>query len=160
MATLRDYQVGDEPAVVALGLRAWEPVFAAIEELLGDELFSRLRGDWRAGQAQAVRNVLANPGQQVWVAEQPDETVIGFVAARLEHATGVGEISMLAVAPSAQRQGLATALTDRATDWLQRSGMRVAMVETGGDPAHAPARRVYQNSGYTALPAVRFFELL
>lgn len=160
MATLRDYQVRDEQAVVALGLRAWEPVFAAVEELLGGELFSRLRGDWRASQAQAVRDVLADPGQQVWVAEQPDETAIGFVAARLDHDTGVGEISMIAVDPSAQSQGLATALTGRATDWLQRFGMRVAMVETGGDPGHAPARRVYQKSGYTALPAVRFFKSL
>jgi len=35
--------------------------------------------------------------------------------------------------------------------------MRVAMIETGGDPGHAPARRVYERAGYTALPAVRFF---
>ena len=45
-----------------------------------------------------------------------------------------------------------------ATGWLRPSGMRVAMIETGGDPGHAPARRVYEKAGYTALPAVRVFK--
>ena len=44
-----------------------------------------------------------------------------------------------------------------ATGWLRPSGMRVAMIETGGDPGHAPARRVYEKAGYTALPTVCFF---
>lgn len=38
--------------------------------------------------------------------------------------------------------------------------MRVAMIETGGDPGHAPARRLYEHSGYTPLAAVRFFKPL
>jgi hypothetical protein len=50
--------------------------------------------------------------------------------------------------------------TETATNWLQRSGMRVAMIETGGDRGHAPARRVYENAGYKPLPAVRFFKVL
>jgi RimJ/RimL family protein N-acetyltransferase len=38
--------------------------------------------------------------------------------------------------------------------------MRVAMVETGLDPGHAPARRVYQKAGYTLLPVARYFKPL
>jgi hypothetical protein len=38
--------------------------------------------------------------------------------------------------------------------------MRVAMIETGGDPGHAPARGVYEKGCYQALPAVRFFNAL
>jgi hypothetical protein len=36
--------------------------------------------------------------------------------------------------------------------------MRLARVETGGDPSHAPARRSYENAGYTGLPLVRYFK--
>jgi hypothetical protein len=38
--------------------------------------------------------------------------------------------------------------------------MRVAMVETGGDPGHTAARRVYENADYTLLPVARYFKAL
>ena len=99
-ATVRDYEPRDEEPVVARSLRAWEPVFAAVEELLGPELVLRLRGDWRTGQATEVRDVLAGSGNRVWVAEV-EEAVVGFVAAKLQRDAGVGEIHMIAVDPQA-----------------------------------------------------------
>jgi hypothetical protein len=47
-ANIREFEPSDEEHVVGLSLRALEPVFAAREEMLGPELFVRLRGDWRA----------------------------------------------------------------------------------------------------------------
>ena len=44
------------------------------------------------------------------------------------------------------------ALADHATAWLRDAGMRVAVIGTGGDPGHAPARRLYD----TFVPADRF----
>lgn len=150
---------GDEETVVRLSLRAWVPVFVSMEEALGSELFGRLRGDWRAGQEKAVRGVLADPAQRVWVAAAEAEPV-GFVAATL-HADGiVGEICMLAVDPGAQDRGVGAALTEVATEWLRTSGMQVAMIDTGGDAGHAPARRVYDKADYTALPVARYFKAL
>ena len=35
-----------------------------------------------------------------------------------------------------RRPGACPALTGIATGWLEQSGMRVAMIETGGGPAH------------------------
>jgi hypothetical protein len=43
---------------------------------------------------------------------------------------------------------------------LRQSGMLVAVIETGGDPGHTPARRACEKAGYIALPAVRFFKAL
>lgn len=157
--TIRTYKPSDEEATVLLSMRAWEPVFAEIEQLIGSQLLLLLRGDWRAGQAEQVRDVLADPADRVWVAETDGEAV-GFVAATLHHGTGIGEIHMIAVDPRHQGGGIGTALTEKATDWFQASGMRVAMIETGGDPGHAPARRIYETAGYRALPAVRFFKAL
>ncbi|HJE58634.1 MAG TPA: hypothetical protein K8V84_09005 [Nocardiopsis listeri] len=37
-------------------------------------------------------------------------------------------------------------------------GVRVAVVETGGDPGHAPARATYAKAGFTSLPIVRYFK--
>jgi GNAT superfamily N-acetyltransferase len=147
----RDYRPSDEEQVVSLSLRAWAPVFASMESAIGSELFARLRGDWRVSQEEAVRKALAAPEQRVWVAVTEDG-VVGFVVAILHSEGLVGEIWMLAVDPDAQDQGVGTNLTEVATEWLRTSGMRVAMVDTGGDPGHAPARRVYEKADYTAMP--------
>ena len=156
---IRNYTPSDEEAVVALSLRAWAPVFASLEQALGRDLFARLHPDWRQDQESAVRAVLADPGMRVWVAAAGPEP-IGFVAATLHQDRLMGEIYMLAVDPPHQRQGTGAALTDTATGWLRESGMRVAMIDTGGDPGHAPARRVYERAGYTALPVARYFMAL
>lgn len=67
---------------------------------------------------------------------------------------------MLAVDPDHQSEGVGGALTQFATDWLRRSGMSVALVETGGDPGHAAARHLYEHLGYTSLPVARYFRAL
>jgi len=53
-----------------------------------------------------------------------------------------------------------TTILGFALDRLKDAGMTVAMVETGGDPGHAPARRVYEKAGYTLLPTARYFKNL
>jgi len=67
---------------------------------------------------------------------------------------------MLAVDPASQHRGLGTALTEFGTGWLRDAGMRVAMIGTGGDPGHAPARRVYEKADYTLIPMARYFKAL
>jgi GNAT superfamily N-acetyltransferase len=149
----------DRDAIVELSLRAWAPVFASIEEVIGPDLSARMHGDWREHQAETVRATLANSSVTVWVADA-DGVVVGFVVATLDREPGMGEIWMLAVDPDHQLRGTGSALTEHATDWLRASGMQVAMVETGGDAGHAPARRVYEKSSYTLLPVARYFKAL
>jgi ribosomal protein S18 acetylase RimI-like enzyme len=156
---IRDYGPLDEQPVVELALRAWAPVFSSLEQVLGREIFVRLHGDWRQYQEKAVRDTLADDATQVWVAEAA-RGVVGFVAAKLHPERQLGEIWMLAVDPDAQGRGIGSALTEVATGWLREAGMTVAMVETGGDPGHAPARRVYEKANYTVLPVVRYFKAL
>jgi GNAT superfamily N-acetyltransferase len=59
-----------------------------------------------------------------------------------------------------QRQGIAANLIDSAMRWIIDSGMTIAMVETGGDPGHAPARATYENAGFTLFPISRYFKAL
>jgi len=35
--------------------------------------------------------------------------------------------------------------------------MKLAVVSTGGDESHVPARRSYEKAGYTALPLVKYY---
>lgn len=94
----------------------------------------------------------------VWVALDGGR-VVGFVAVRIHDAL-LGEIYMIAVDPSAQRRGFARALTDHALAFMRSRGNSIAMVETGGDPGHAPARRTYEAAGFRNLPLARYFRKL
>jgi len=43
---------------------------------------------------------------------------------------------------------------------MRAKGVTVAMVETGGDSGHAPARRAYEKSGFRLLSVARYFKKL
>lgn len=53
-----------------------------------------------------------------------------------------------------------TALTEFALDWMKSAGMSIAMVETGGDPGHAPARHTYEKVGFKMFSVARYFKKL
>lgn len=156
---IREYRPEDKDAVIALSLRAWAPEFASLQDVLGTAIFDALHGEWRRYQAGAVSDTLEAEETRTWVAEA-EQRVIGFVAARRHEERRLGEILMLAVDPDEQARGVGSALTAHATDWLRDRGMKVAMVETGGDAGHAAARRVYEKAAYTPLPVVRYFRAL
>lgn len=159
-AIIRSYRETDTPDVVRLSLRAWAPVHASLRDVMGDEIFDRLYGgDWRRQQQQDVEQVLTDEEAEVWVAELSGD-VVGFVAAILKAGSAMGEISMVAVEPDFQNEGLGTQLTDVATNWIREQGVSLALISTGGDVGHAPARRTYEKAGYTAVPSVDYFKPL
>ncbi len=50
-----------------------------------------------------------------------------------------------------QGQGAGTAINDFAVNRLRDLGMEFAIVATGTDPGHAPARRSYDKAGFTPM---------
>jgi len=159
-STIRPLDPTDRDAVLALSLRAWAPAFASIKEVLGSALYEAQYPDgWQVSQRTAVGHACDSDAIHVWVAET-DGAIAGFVAVQLHEADRMGEIYMLAVDPSHQRHGIATTLIDCATRWIADKGMRTVMVETGGDPGHAPARAAYESAGFTLFPTSRYFKAL
>ena len=158
---IRPLRESDLDAIVELSLRAWEPVFESLREVLGDAIFARLhQPNWRTVQAEAVRSSCTSEERDVFVA-LAGEKPVGFATVALNaYHEGMGVVDMIAVDPAFQRRGIATALMNRSADHMREHGMDIAVVETGGDPGHAPARAMYERSGYTALPVVRYLELL
>ena len=144
--------------VVRLSLLAWAPVFSSFERVLGPKIYATLYPDWEKSQSEAVTAVCKDAEKyHVWVAEL-DRKVVGFVAYELNHKDKIGEVYMLAVHPDYQNRGIGTELNHFALGKLKESGMQLAVVGTGGDPGHAPARRSYEKAGYTALPLVQYYK--
>ncbi|MDX1394877.1 MAG: GNAT family N-acetyltransferase [Gemmatimonadota bacterium] len=146
-------------AVVALSLRAWEPVFESIARVMDDEVYREFHPDWRVSQRKGVEGACRDESIDVWVAVAESRPV-GFVALAYHEENRMGEIYMIAVDPEHQRRGIATALTHLGLDLLKGAGMTTAMVETGGDPGHAPARRTYESVGFGLFPIARYFKKL
>ncbi len=146
-------------AVVDLSLRAWEPVFESMQHVMDRDVFLEFYPDWRISQQQAVEAVCTAQDVHVWVAISANSTV-GFVAVKLHEETRMGEIYMIAVDPDAQGRGVGSMLTAFALDWMKMAGMSIAMVETGGDLGHAPARHTYEKAGFKLLPIARYFKKL
>jgi len=82
------------------------------------------------------------------------------VAYTLNGEDQTGEVELLAVHPDYQNHGIGTELNNFVLEKMRGSGARLAVVGTGGDPGHAPARRSYEKAGYTALPLVRYYKAL
>ncbi|MBW4606665.1 MAG: GNAT family N-acetyltransferase [Hassallia sp. WJT32-NPBG1] len=147
-------------AVIRLSLRAWAPVFDSIQKVMDLDVYREFYPDnWRVSQQKAVADVCAAEDTNVWVACDAGSTV-GFVAVKLDSETRMGEIYMVAVDPDFQGHGIGTALMEFALLWMKDAGMSIAMVETGGDPGHAPARRTYEKLGFGLLPIARYFKKL
>ena len=157
---IREFREDDLGAIVEFSLRAWEPVFASVRQVLGDDIFLRLHPDWKEGQADAVRSACMNDERDVFVAVTAGRPV-GFVAVALNafHA-GMGVIDIIGVDPDYQRRGISSRLTAFATEHMRSRGMNIVVVETGGDSGHEPARAAYEAAGFTLLPIARYFRLL
>lgn len=146
---------------MALASRAWEPVFASVNEMLGPELARLLHGeDWRDHHAAEMREILESDSMRTWVAEV-DGQPVGFVAARVvDPARQIGEVRIVGVDPAVQRQSIGKALIRHAEVWLQEQGMVVAFVGTGGDTGHAPSRSLYESLGYRLFPSAQYFKVV
>jgi ribosomal protein S18 acetylase RimI-like enzyme len=155
---IRPFTNHDMNDVVQLSLLAWEPVFTAWEQILGPQLYPvAIYSDWRKSQKEVVEKFCQDEKMTTWVAEVEGK-VVGFVVYELNDSTKTGEVQLLAVHPEHQNHGIGTELNIFALQKLKEGGMRLAVVGTGGDEGHAPARRSYEKAGYTALPLMRYYK--
>ncbi len=155
---IRPYSKGDLEGIVELSLLAWEPVFTAWQEILGPKLYPiAIYPDWRKSQKEVVEKGCTDEKVNTWVAVV-DGNVVGFVVYELDEESKTGTVQLIAVHPEHQNHGIGTELNTFALQKLKDGGMQLAVVGTGGDEGHAPARRSYEKAGYTALPLLRYYK--
>jgi ribosomal protein S18 acetylase RimI-like enzyme len=158
--TIRPYTPADLGPILDLSILAWEPVFTAWQQILGPEIYPiAIYPDWRMGQRDVVEKIVVDDKFITLVAEV-DGVVAGFLSYEINDETKIGEVQLLAVHPAYQNDGIGTELNLRALQIFKARGMKLAVVGTGGDEGHAPARRSYEKAGYTGLPAVRYYKKL
>ncbi|MCP9489223.1 MAG: GNAT family N-acetyltransferase [Solirubrobacteraceae bacterium MAG38_C4-C5] len=153
---IRRLEDADLGAVVAFSLAAWAPVFASLEGVLGPKVYGLLFPDWRSAQAKAVEATCRAAENEVWIAVVGDRPV-GFVAFGFIDEDAAGEVHMVAVDPAHQGAGVGASLMRHAIAEIEAQGVELAVVATGGDPGHSPARALYEKLGFEPLHLVRYY---
>ena len=161
------YEPSMRQAALDLALRAWGPVFpqlkAAVPSFVYDAFYPE---GWQKRQLSDLMHILDNEPHTVDVAMLPDPNgsktsqLAGWVCTRIHPEDSMGEVYILAVDPQFQRRGIGHALMNHSHDRARAAGMTMMMVETGGDPGHAPARHTYEAAGYQRWPVARYFKNL
>jgi len=156
---IRQAKDEDRKGLIDLTLLAFEPIFKSFEKILGPEIYPVIYPDWKITQTETVENELNDEAIKVWVGEI-DGNVVGLVTQKIDPASKVGEIHFLAVHPDFQNKGIGTALIAFVFEELRAEGMCIAMVSTGGDLSHGPARRTYEKAGFCPLPIFNYYKKL
>lgn len=156
---IRLYRDEDHAAIVELSLLAWEPVFQSFEQVLGCNVYKLIYPDWKASQAKVVESIFEDREKFTILVAEVDGVVAGFLPYTLNHEEKKGEVYLLAVHPGYQNHGVGTALNKAALEGMKAGGMKLATVDTGGDPSHAPARRCYEKAGFDrSISSIHYFK--
>jgi len=126
--TIQPYEAGDLPRLQEITRQTFGPVSidCNMEKAFGP--FGQ--GGWQQRKVMAIADDCRLQPDGVFVAEDANGQVIGYVTTRLNSLSLVGWIPNLAVDPTAQGKGLGRALLEHAIDFFRRSGMQVAKIET------------------------------
>ena len=150
-AILRLARADDMPRLVEVTVAAWRPIFAEYFAMVGEECYYATNGDpggtWEERKGSQIRRAFAEHPEWMWVLEN-DGQIIGFITFTLSPRQNMGEIGNNAVDPNNTGKGWATWMYRQVLDHFREQGLRFALVRTGLDPAHAPARRAYEAVGF------------
>ena len=137
----------DLPRLFEIAKAAWEKIFDYLEDAYGKELYNTVAPDCRNSKTPSLKKHFANHPDRIYVAERNGK-VVGFICFNINHTTKTGEIGNNAVDPACGEKGVGQEMYKAVLQRFRDEGCLAAMVTTGGDPAHAPARRAYERAGF------------
>ena len=111
--------------------------------------------------AELIDSYLSRPDQQDYiinVAENEHHAVVGYVCYGPKHvADGVFDIYWLAVSSGVHRQGYGRRLVQFTETKIRERNGRLVVIETSSGEKYAPARALYERTGYAALARIGDF---
>lgn len=141
-----------------IAVKAWTPIRQEFKKLLGDSLYEKFFDNWQEQKKSSVINKLKSSRGYIALV---DGHVAGFIAYCVDDNSKTGEILENAVDADFKGMGIGTRMYNFVMDKMREEGMTHAVVSTGGDDAHAPARRSYEKAGFEKfLPSVKYFKEL
>ena len=145
-ATIRNATPADVDRIAEIAVTAWQPVFDEFRRAAGDENYDIMFPLGNKRKDAELRRICADCPDNVIVTEV-DGIVVGF-ATYFVIGEKLGEVGNNAVHPDYQGQGIGTGQMQEILRRLKEAGCEVVKVFTGLDPAHGPARAMYEKAGF------------
>ncbi|MFT4881950.1 MAG: ribosomal protein S18 acetylase RimI-like enzyme [Salinirussus sp.] len=138
--TVRAATADDVEVIKQVARRSWETDYP---DILTRETVEAGIGDWYA--LDSLTTALARERTSLLVAE-PESSVVGFVHAVRQAATGVGFVLRLYVDPDHRREGVGAALLDAVAEALSGDGLE--RIDAAVLSANGLGRTFYESFGF------------
>ena len=137
---------------------AWQPIFDGYFNELGEEMFNVFYSGWKDTKYRRVYEGLMSERGYVALIE---DKVVGFIFYIVDEATKTGIVEENAVSSEFRGLGIAQKMYNFIFDKMRGEGMVYAVVGTGLDDAHAPARKAYEKAGFDrAIESIKYYKEL
>jgi ribosomal protein S18 acetylase RimI-like enzyme len=125
---IRRYEARDRQRLREITAEVFGP--AAVDYHI-EQRFGRIqRRDWRWRKLRHIDDDIRSDPAGIFVDENPDGTLLGYVSVQLDREAGIGRIANLAVTAEAQGRGIGRALLDHALEYIASERMMLARIET------------------------------
>ena len=146
---IRYARAEDMGRVGQIARQAWVRIHESSIKNLGEELHDVLSPDWARRKESPVCGHWERHPDWFRVVESTETgEVSAFVTFSIDETLSMGRITNNGVAPEAQGNGIGSAMYSFVLDLFREAGLKYAMVGTGLDEGHAPARRAYEKAGF------------
>lgn len=151
----------DLPRLHEIRIAAFTPIHDGFRQQIGKKMFDIHYHDWRERQGAHLDEICAPDSKHALYVALEGGEIVGFIGISIDVARKSGELGLNAVVPHRQGAGIGAAMYKFALAELKRAGAKMALVGTGGDPAHLPARLAYAKAGFAAsIRGAYYFKLL
>ncbi|NMA95946.1 MAG: GNAT family N-acetyltransferase, partial [Clostridiales bacterium] len=154
---IRKGDISDLKDVAKIAEAAWESIYEGYRAQLGDEIFNVFYSNWREDKPSSVCKAIESGEWNLFVTEKAGY-ILGFITIQMDKSKKVGVIGNNAVDINWQGHGIGSAQYRYVLNFMRDEGIEYIKVTTGLDDAHAPARRAYENVGFSrSLSSVTYY---
>jgi len=159
--TIRAFAPDDLATLQSIREAAFAPVFDSFRSIVGEQIAALAFRTADQEQAKHLDEMCAAESSHRVLVVTCGEQTVGFVSYTLDAEQRTGEIGLNAVSPEYAGRGIGTWMYEHVLAVMKEQGMQLAVVGTGGDDSHAPARRSYAKAGFgPGIPSVYLYKLL
>ncbi|MDH4214975.1 MAG: GNAT family N-acetyltransferase [Candidatus Thorarchaeota archaeon] len=158
---LRYARQEDFPQIDKITAICYKAIHESWVSMQGEDIYNALRNpeiSWEERKAKQNHELFAEHPEYVWVLENDDD-LFGFVTFKLDREIGYGLLDNNGVLPQYAGKGWGKFMYRHVLQYLRAQNIKIAIVETGLDDPHIPARSAYESVGFDrSAPVVYYWQ--
>ncbi len=156
---LRYARQEDLPQIDRITVICYKAIHESWVAMQGEDVYNAIRNpevSWEERKAAQNRELFAEHPEWVWVLENKGG-IIGFVTFKINKEIGYGLLDNNGVLPKYAGRGWGKFMYRHVLQYLRAQDIKVAIVETGLDDPHIPARCAYESVGFDRSAPVIYY---